>query len=126
MLVLYGSVDPVIHRERTTFTVWGRVPIHQASKVSGILCQSSAWCPPNEDGQPRQFALAFNLMELRLCVEGNRLYRHAVTAEDAAWRRLGRQQESDSMVETMLTSRRHEYILTCCNLKGPLLPLVTQ
>lgn len=28
MLALSGSVHPVIHSERTTFTVWGRVPIH--------------------------------------------------------------------------------------------------
>lgn len=48
----------------------------------------------NEDGQPRQFALAFNLMELWLCRRGrrewrwwwwwgNRLYSHAVTVDSA-------------------------------------------
>lgn len=61
---------------------WGGV--HQfitLPKVAGILCPSSAWCPLNEGGQPRQFALALHLMELQLRVEDNRLFSHDVTGD---------------------------------------------
>lgn len=36
-----------------------RLPVCQK-----ILLQSFSWFPLNEDGQPRRFALAFNLLEL--------------------------------------------------------------
>lgn len=58
--------------------------------MSGILCQSSAWCPLNEDSQPRQFALAFNLNgPLTVQGGGNRLYSHAVTVEGAGGGSVG-------------------------------------